>query len=262
MLWPMYMGSPLIPPTFLALGALVHGCRPVREALRSAGWKCALFVLLVASLTVPWRPHALAGPSRIAVELAIALAAVGALTLPVRIAPSGLAVAALAPLVLVNYAVAPAADRYAVPAACETGADMLRLFRDADRLTGRIDPTLRTRYWFSEREVLREAGCPDFDYGAAFHSFVATRGWLGNLWPGFPMKELPQISGKDLETLADVRFLASLSSEASRFDEFQQRLRTLGLAPEPVGLYEMRRGRLVFYIGMLQLSPTGAAALR
>jgi hypothetical protein len=218
--------------------------------------------LLVASLTVPWRPHALAGPSRIAVELAIALAAVGALTLPVRIAPSGLAVAALAPLVLVNYAVAPAADRYAVPAACETGADMLRLFRDADRLTGRIDPTLRTRYWFSEREVLREAGCPDFDYGAAFHSFVATRGWLGNLWPGFPMKELPQISGKDLETLADVRFLASLSSEASRFDEFQQRLRTLGLAPEPVGLYEMRRGRLVFYIGMLQLSPTGAAALR
>src|SRR5262249_20253525 len=121
------------------------------------------------------------------------------------------------------------------------------------------DPSLRTRYWFSEREVLREAGCPDFSYSGAFHSFVATRGWLGNLWPAPPMKDLEQISPKDVEALAGVRFLASLSSEESRFPEFQQRLRALGLAPEPVGLYAIRRGRLTFYIGMLRL-PLGERA--
>jgi hypothetical protein len=76
------------------------------------------------------------------------------------------------------------------------------------------------------------------------------------------MKELEQISAQDLGSLRDVRFLSSLSSEASRFEEFQQRLHALGLSPQPVGLYELRRGRLAFYIGILQLSPAAPSAAR
>src|SRR5262249_30077846 len=153
----------------------------------------------------------LAGPTTPWAELAVALVAIAALVSRVRIDPRVAAAAVIAPLVLLNGAVVPFPERYAFPANCETGADMLRVFRDADRLTERIDPSLRTRYWFSEREVLREAGCPDFSYSGAFHSFVATRGWLGNLWPAPPMKDLEQISPKDVEALAGVRFLASLS---------------------------------------------------
>jgi hypothetical protein len=112
---------------------------------------------------------------------------------------------------LINIWIAPQTNVYGFHTA-GIQRDMLRLFRDADRFTTDLDPTLLgIKYWF-QPEILQTAGGP-VDMAPVFHSYVSTRAWLGNLLaqkaPASPLADLRfedlQQPGRCLGVLSSIR---------------------------------------------------------
>ena len=136
-----------------------------------------------------------------------------------RSAPSSLALAIAIWFAAFNSGLAGSALPYG------TGSpgihrSMLKLFRQTDRFTARLDPSLLgIKYWFPSRIVQTSEG--PVDMAAIFNSFVATRGWAGNLLnqggPAVPLAEL----GRDrLEMATCVGLLSPIEDQEATRSQF------------------------------------------
>jgi hypothetical protein len=120
---------------------------------------------------------------------------------------------------VVNVLIAPEPTDYGIGTP-GSQRQMVVLFREADRFTADLDPTLSgIKYWFVDESVLTPHGAVPLNY--AFDSFVATRGWMANLFGGeSPLLPVERLTVEHLETTA---CLGLLSSEA-RHDELTRGL--------------------------------------
>jgi hypothetical protein len=80
---------------------------------------------------------------------------------------------------VINAAVTPSPGSYGIQAP-GIQRTMLELYRETDRTTARLDPSLEgIKYWFVDETVDTPQGAVNL--ADVFDSYVSTRGWLGNL---------------------------------------------------------------------------------
>ena len=117
---------------------------------------------------------------------------------------------------VVNVWIAPSRPDYGPGSQQE----MVVLFREADRFTSDIDPTLSgIKYWWVDELVPTPHGEVELNY--AFDSFVATRGWMASLFGGeSPLLPVDRLTVEHLDATA---CLGLLSSKA-RHDELRREL--------------------------------------
>ena len=183
------------PAAAVALGSLAD--RPARRAtllmLATALVLAALLFFMPSDVPVLMtRFVTRVGLSRLPpIVPPLLVALVGAIV--ARVLPRSVRVAAVAIwFAVVNAWVAPQSAAYGVRTA-GTRAAMLDTFRQADRFTQRLDPTLTgIKYWLSAEDLPTAHGA--LHSQQVFDSFVATRAWLTNLFarqsPGLPIERL------------------------------------------------------------------------
>jgi hypothetical protein len=115
---------------------------------------------------------------------------------------------------------------------------MVALFRDADRFTAELDPTLvGIKYWFREEETAISAGRVQLN--DVFDSFVSTRGWMANLLaersPGLPIDLL---TAEHLDAATCIGVLSSTASQDRLKEELSAHFERLG---RPLGQVASRR---------------------
>ena len=148
--------------------------------------------------------------------LVVSLAGIGAMLL---LRGTGRAIAFAAWFSVVNAWIAP------VPAAYGLGTpgylqSMLKLFREADRVTTEIDPTLiGIKYWKSDEVITTAKGEVRFPH--VFDSFLSTRAWFTNLLGRkSPSPSIDQLRLVDLDRGACIGVLSSVE----RQEELQRQM--------------------------------------
>jgi hypothetical protein len=105
---------------------------------------------------------------------------------------------------------------------------MLLTFREADRVTTEIDPTLiGIKYWMSEEIVRTTAG--EIPSRHVFDSFVATRAWFTNLLGRkSPSPKIDQLTLADFDRGACVGILSTVDSQSLLQQQMKAHFERLG----------------------------------
>jgi hypothetical protein len=135
---------------------------------------------------------------------------------------------------------------------------MLRLFREADRVTTGIDPSLiGIKYWMSSEVFKTPTG--DVPSGSLFNSFVATRAWFTNLLGRTsPSPPIEKLTLADLDRGACIGILSSLQGQPTFQREMEAHYASLGRPLGPVTVRQFQDGNLSFALAVLKpLSSAG-----
>jgi hypothetical protein len=202
------------------------------------------------------RAAGLAEYPRIVGPLVVSLAGVGAMLLlggTARLATFAVWFA------LVNAWVAPAPASYGLGTP-GYHRQMLTMFREADRLTSDLDPTLiGIKYWLSDEQIATAHGVVRLR--PVFDSFVATRAWFTNLLGRVaPSPPIDQLTIADLDRGVCIGVLSSVERQAVLRQEMEARFEALG---RPLGQVAERRFEspdLSFALTVLKPRPSGAGA--
>jgi hypothetical protein len=200
-----YMAFAMYPPAFMSLCAvLADPVRNTRAAAIAAGLSSAAILgalLLLLPEPLPAVMDAishsagLTQPGWIVAPLVISLLGASAM-LAVRASYRLVAFAMW--FSIVNAWIAPAPTSYGIGTAGYQRS-MLLTFREADRVTTELDPTLiGIKYWLSE-EIVRTAG-GEIPSRYIFDSFLSSRAWLINLLGRkSPSPSIDQLTLADLD---------------------------------------------------------------
>jgi hypothetical protein len=158
---------------------------------------------------------------------------------------------------LVNVWVAPSPESYGIGTPGYRRA-MLSLFHDADRVTTELDPSLiGIKYWWSVDHVTTSAGTVSL--APVFDSFVATRGWLANLFarrsPGLPIE---QLTVAHLDRGECIGVLSSIESQARLRERMESHFAALGRPLDLVAAHRFEQPALSFALTILK--PAGPPA--
>jgi hypothetical protein len=135
--------------------------------------------------------------------------------------------------------------------------DLLHMFREADRFTTALDPSLdRIKYWVPSEIVDTVQGRIDLLH--VFNSFVSTREWfdhrLGFKSPGPP---LDAITNDDLQNVTCVGLLSSITTHDAVRTKAIARFETLGRPVTEVGARSFGDQRLGFHLTVLRIGAEG-----
>jgi FkbM family methyltransferase len=257
-----YMAFPLYIHAFPAIGAMlattsvgVRGRWPLIAVATAAVVMLGSLLLLMPAALPRW--------------LNAASAAIGLLQAPLIVAPLLLGLAGVAIMLamkpqaryvtfavwfsLVNVWVAPSPDSYGIGTPGYRRA-MLSLFHDADRLTTELDPSLiGIKYWWSVEQVTTPTG--RVPLAPVFDSFVATRGWLANLFarksPGLPIE---QLTAAQLDRGECIGVLSSIESQARLREQMESHFAALGRPLHEVAARRFEEPELSFALTILKPS--------
>jgi hypothetical protein len=253
-LQPDYMAVALLGPAVLALAAFLHSVRDRFagvSAHRVALVGLALFVvpLLAAFQIGRWLPG---GAVRVP---SVPVLRDWPLLLPVALTVTGVAVIALrrrsAAGWLAGLALVSAGNVVIHrPAGNGMPREMLRFIAEADRFTTRLDPTLTDiKYWFDYQETIGTPGRPAKTF-PLFDSYVATRGWMGNLLGGSPVPDAPRIEARHLAGVRRLGVLSATANQEKYVAGLRARLAELGYALRPQAERSFRHGCLDLTLGV------------
>lgn len=133
--------------------------------------------------------------------------------------------------------------------------DMLTTFVEADRVCEPFSPTLReVKFWFSPtEEAATDQGA--LNLSAVFNSYVATRGWLGNLLACRSTSALEELTEKDVR---GVRYVGILSTPENAHDYTAHMTAALLRAKQgsrAVASKTLHTGRVRYHITILEVRP-------
>jgi hypothetical protein len=210
-----YMAFALYPPAFLCLiAALSDRERSTRAAAIAAGWGSAAILgalLLLLPRTIPAMMDAIsqsAGLTQLGwIVPPLLVSVLGAWAMQALHASSRV-IAFAVWFSIVNAWIAPAPTSYGIGTA-GYHRSMLLTFREADRVTTELDPTLiGIKYWLSEEIVRTTDGEIPSRY--IFDSFLASRAWLTNLLGRkSPSPSIDQLTLTDLDRGACIGILST-----------------------------------------------------
>jgi hypothetical protein len=124
---------------------------------------------------------------------------------------------------------------------------------EADRFTSRLDPSLRgIKYWFDSQEMI-ETGGQRVGTNWLFDSYVATRGWGGNLLGGVPVQDAPRIEARHLVGVRRLGVLSATANQAKYVAGLRARFAELGYALRPQAERAFRHGDLDLTVGVYWL---------
>jgi hypothetical protein len=152
---------------------------------------------------------------------------------------------------IVNAWIAPMPTAYGIGTPGHQQS-MLRIFRQADRVTTGIDPTLiGIKYWMSDERLSTVTG--EIRLQHVFDSFIATRGWFTNLLsrksPSLPIAELTL---GDLDRGACIGLLSAVEGQATLQMEMEQHFARLGRPLRQVAAHRFEDGQLSFALTVLK----------
>ena len=261
-----YMSFPLYLHAFPAIGAMLAAAsvdaRSRRPAIATATASVVMLGTLLFLMPGPL-PHWLSAASAaiglrqappIAAPLLLGLAG-AAITSAIK--PSARYVTFAVWFSLVNVWVAPSPESYGIGTPGYRRA-MLSLFHDADRFTTELDPTLiGIKYWWSVEQVATSTGTVSL--ALVFDSFVATRGWLANLFarrsPGLPIE---QLTAAHLDRGECIGVLSSVEGQARLREQMESHFAALGRPLHQVAARRFEQPALSFAITILK--PSGPPA--
>jgi len=139
-------------------------------------------------------------------------------------------------------------------------AQMIEMFREADRFTTELDPSLRgIKYWLSNEEITTATGV--VQTRAVFDSFVATRAWFTNLLGRVaPSPPIDQLTIDDLERGVCIGVLSSVGTHATLTQEIEAQYAKLGRPLQRVAARQFARKDLSFALTVLGPASSTAAA--
>jgi hypothetical protein len=139
-------------------------------------------------------------------------------------------------------------------------ARMIELFREADRFTTGLDPSLiGIKYWLSDESIATSTGV--VSSRALFDSFVSTRGWFTNLLGRVaPSPPIPQLTLDDLDRGVCIGVLSSMQAQGSLVKDIEARYAALGRPLGVVAARHFERGDLAFALTVLKPSPGEGSA--
>jgi hypothetical protein len=238
-LFPSYMAFGLYCTGVPVLGVLLYAARTHGRA----AWQTTLSVTIIVGTLLVGAPTWLAA----SLHPIAALSGHGATTLIAALILGGvaLAVCGLTPtrmrllglivwFALMNAWLAPRPDVY--PSGKPgINRSMLALFRQTDLYTSGLDPTLHgIRYWLddaSEAMPSPRATADKNDVAGVLNSYVATRGWLGNLLGAKPGLPLDRIESSDLMDATCVGVLSAVQKHDGIRAAFRQAIAEAEIAP-------------------------------
>jgi hypothetical protein len=253
-----YVAFALYPHAFMCLGVVLS------EAMRE-GRRQALLVGLVSAVILGTLLLLLPSPlpqmmqtlsqslgllrlSPILAPLAVSLLGVVAMHL---VRGPGRAVVFAVWFGIVNAWIAPMPFAYGIgtPGYYQS---MLRLFREADRFTTDIDPSLiGIKYWMSSEVFTTPTG--EVLSGSVFNSFVATRAWFTNLLGRTnPSPPIEKLTLADLDRGACIGILSSLQSQPTLQREMEAHYASLGRPLGPVTVQRFEDPNLSFALAVLK----------
>jgi hypothetical protein len=240
-----YFAFVLYLPAFPCAAAALAGRESI-EGRRTSLTTVAIAALVMIGSLMFLLPTALPrvlGAASIAIGLAqlpqvalpLIIGALGTLVMMFLSGPARLVVFALW-FSVVNAWIAPLRTDYGIGTP-GSKQPMAVLFREVDRFTADLDPTLSgIKYWWVDELVPTPHG--DIQLNYAFDSFVATRGWMASLFGG--ESPLLPVNRLTVEHLGATTCLGLLSSTA-RHEELRKalsfRFETLG---HPLGVVASR----------------------
>jgi hypothetical protein len=129
---------------------------------------------------------------------------------------------------------------------------MLHLFREADRVTTEIDPTLiGIKYWMSNESLSTPTG--DVPLRSVFDSFLSTRAWFTNLLGRkSPSPPIEQLTLADLDRGACIGVLSSVASQARLQGEMQAHFASLDRPLRAVAVTQFENNGLSFALSVLK----------
>jgi hypothetical protein len=144
-----------------------------------------------------------------------------------------------------------------VPAAYGLGTpgylqSMLKLFREADRVTTEIDPTLiGIKYWKSDEVITTAKGEVRFPH--VFDSFLSTRAWFTNLLGRkSPSPSIDQLRLVDLDRGACIGVLSSVERQAELQREMEAHFASLDRPLRTVMVRRFEDDGLSFALAVLK----------
>jgi hypothetical protein len=153
----------------------------------------------------------------------------------------------------------------ASPSAYGTGnpgihREMLRLFRDMDEYTTRLDPTLGAiEYWFTRETIDSPQG--RMDLAGLFDSYVSTRAWYGNLLanqsPGVPIE---QLTPKHLLNVTCLGVLSSVAQHEAVRAHLLGRFEGTGPSLRVVGEQQFHSENLALALTVLRVQQSDAVS--
>jgi hypothetical protein len=134
---------------------------------------------------------------------------------------------------------------------------MVQIFREADRFTAAIDPSLiGIKYWLSDESIATPAGV--VSTRAVFDSFVSTRAWFTNLLGRVaPSPPIEKLTLDDLDRGVCIGVLSSLEAQNSLVKSIETRYAELGRPLRVVAARRFERPDLSFGLTVLGPSPEG-----
>ena len=261
-----YMSFPLYLHAFPAIGAMLAaasvGARSRRPAIATATASVVMLGTLLFLMPGPLSHWLSAASAAIGLRQAPPIAAplllgLAGAAITSAIKPSARYVTFAVWFSLVNVWVAPSPESYGIGTPGYRRA-MLSLFRDADRFTTELDPTLiGIKYWWSVEQVATSTGTVSL--AQVFDSFVATRGWLANLFarrsPGLPIEDL---TAAHLDRGECVGVLSSVEGQARLREQMESHFAALGRPLHQVAARRFEQPALSFAITILK--PSGPPA--
>jgi hypothetical protein len=260
---PSYMAFALYPHAFACLGAVLSVPQRTR---RNAAWTAsaasaailgALIFLLPAPLPqameAVFQPAGIARFGSIVPPLVVSVLAMVALQVARGM---GRMVVFAIWFSVVNAWIAP------IPAAYGMGTpgnlqSMLRVVREADRVTSAIDPTLiGIKYWMSDERLATATGGIALRH--VFDSFVATRAWFTNLLGRqSPSPQIDQLTLDDLDRGACIGVLSSVDRQTGLQREMEAHFARLGRPLRLVIARQFTDGQLRFGLTVLKPQSSG-----
>jgi hypothetical protein len=157
---------------------------------------------------------------------------------------------------VVNAWIAP------IPAAYGMGTpgnlqSMLRIVREADRVTTEIDPTLiGIKYWMSDERLATATG--EVALRQVFDSFVATRAWFTNLLGRqTPSPQIDQLTLEDLDRGICIGVLSSIDRQTNLQREMEAHFERLGRPLRLVIARQFTDGQLTLGLTVLKPQSSG-----
>jgi hypothetical protein len=152
---------------------------------------------------------------------------------------------------IVNAWIAPVPSAYGLgtPGYLQS---MLKLFREADRVTTQIDPTLiGIKYWKSDEAIATAAGEVRLPY--VFDSFLSTRAWFTNLLGRkSPSPPIDQLRLVDLDRGTCIGVLSSVERQPDLQREMETHFASLDRPLRAVIVQQFKDGDLSFALSVFK----------
>jgi hypothetical protein len=239
-----YMAFVLYPHAFACLGAVLCEARQsARPTLWVAGLGSAAILATLLFLLPAPLPEAIDAISRslgltrfAAIVPPLVTSLIGVLAMQLTRGSGRVLVFALW-FSVVNAWVAPSPYAYGLGTPSYQPS-MLRIFREADRFTTGLDPTLiGIKYWMSEEPL--STGSGEIRLQPVFDSFVATRAWFTNLLGRqSPSPPIEKLTLADIDRGACIGIVSTLQSQPRLQREMEAHFASLG---RPLGLVTVHR---------------------